>query len=68
VSHPFLRIVGLVVVLIATPVVRFMSCFSISLAMVLSGVVEVIRAWAMLPEPPEIPTRDLRWVTPRCTP
>lgn len=65
VSHPFLRIIGLSIVICATPVVRLLSCFSISLALVLSGVVEVIRGWAIIPDPPEIPTRDLRTTTPR---
>lgn len=64
-SHPFLRVVGLSIVLVATPVVRFVSCFSIPSAVALSGAVEVVRAWALLPEPPRIPTRDWRWVEPR---
>lgn len=68
VSHPFARIVGLSIVLCATPVIRFVACFSVTLALALSGVVEVIRGWSLIPDPPEIPTRDLRWVAPRCEP
>lgn len=64
-SHPLLRCAGLVVVLVGTPAVRLLSCFSITGALVLSGAIEVIRARALLPEPPRIPTRDWRWVEPR---
>jgi uncharacterized protein YjeT (DUF2065 family) len=64
VSHPFLRIIGLLVVLCATPVIRFVSCFSVSLAFALALVVEGIDALARPPAPPEIPTRDWRWVAP----
>jgi hypothetical protein len=65
VNHPIARCVALLVVICATPVVRLVACFSISAALVLSGVVEVIRGWAMPPDSPEIPTRDLRWTAPR---
>jgi hypothetical protein len=65
VSHPVVRIVGLLLVLAGTPLVRLLSCFSIGAALVLSGALELIRAWALLPDPPEIPTRDLRWTVPR---
>lgn len=67
-SHPVLRAAGLLVVLCAVPAVRLVSCFSIGLAILLSGAVEAVRAWALLPEPPRIPTRDWRWVAPRCEP
>lgn len=65
-SHPLLRAIGLVVVICATPVVRFVSCFSVSFALLLSGAVELVRGWAMPPDPPQIPTRDLRLVVQRC--
>jgi hypothetical protein len=65
VSHPIARCVALAVVICAAPVVRLVACFSILSALALSGVVEVIRGWAMPPDPPEIPTRDLRWTAPR---
>jgi hypothetical protein len=64
VSHPIARGVALVAVICATPVVRLVACFSILAALALSGAVEVIRGWAMPPDPPEIPTRDLRWTAP----
>lgn len=67
-SHPLLRIVGLALVLAGTPAVRLLSCFSIGGALALTGALELVRAWAVLPEPPRIPTRDLRWVTARCEP
>jgi hypothetical protein len=65
VSHPIARIIGLSIVICAAPVVRLVACFSILAALVLSGAVEVILNWAMPPDPPEIPTRDLRWTAPR---
>jgi hypothetical protein len=65
VSHPLLRVVGLALVLAGTPIVRFVSCFSIGAAVVLAIALEPLRAWALLPE---IPLADLRRITPRCSP
>lgn len=63
-----LRAIGLVIVAIATPVVRFVACFSIPLALLLTAMVELIDHLATPPDPPAIPTRDLRTAAPRCTP
>lgn len=66
--HSLLRVVGLALVLAGTPVVRLVSCFSISAAVVLAIALEPLRAWALLPEPPRIPNTDLRWAAPWCSP